>query len=318
MESFYRHKIEGESHCIGNSPRFVIELDVDGDGATEKRVMAYFPPLPNSMVCYDGWVNSGNFMDFDSSKQRFDTSDFDSGSINNTYAEALSIVGDCPVVDILLIVDGEIINQSQAILVDNVIVDNFRLNAKGFSKKPADVEPSDWSYDYVEKLYSAGITTGCDNYNYCPNDNVTRAEMAVFILKAIYGSGFSPAKAHHHFTDVPEDYWAEDWLETLYWDGITNGCHISPAMYCPESPLSRAEMAIFLLKAKHGNDYLPPAASGMFIDVPVDHWAASWIEQLYEEGITTGCSSGPLRYCPEGSLTWQQMAAFLVRTFDLR
>jgi hypothetical protein len=76
-------------------------------------------------------------------------------------------------------------------------------------------------------------------------------------------------------------------------------------------------MAVFLLKAKYGAGYVPPAVgSGTgFGDVPADYWAAAFIKQLVTEGITTGCGAG--NYCPEQPVTRAQMAVFLVRTFSL-
>ena len=76
-------------------------------------------------------------------------------------------------------------------------------------------------------------------------------------------------------------------------------------------------MAIFLLKAKHGSAYIPPPASGDFVDVPTSHWAAAWIEQLAAEGITGGCSTTPKQYCPSAVVTRDQMAVFLARAFNL-
>lgn len=177
------YRIEDGDHCIQRSPRFLIELDTDGDGLAEKGVIAYFASSLYSTVCQNGWVNSGNVMDIGSQDQRFDTSEFEKGSTDHTYFDALYLAGDYPVVDILLIVDGEGDGHPQTILVDNMSVNNFKLDAQGFSKKPADVDPSDWAYDYIEKLYSAGITNGCDNFNYCPNDCVTRAQMAAFLAR---------------------------------------------------------------------------------------------------------------------------------------
>jgi hypothetical protein len=55
----------------------------------------------------------------------------------------------------------------------------------------------------------------------------------------------------------------------------------------------------------------------VFEDVPTDHWAAAWIERLAAEGITAGCSTSPLLYCPATPVTRDQMAVFLVRTFNL-
>ena len=74
-------------------------------------------------------------------------------------------------------------------------------------------------------------------------------------------------------------------------------------------------MAVFLLRAKYGSGYSPPSATGVFGDVPVGYWAASWIEQLAAEGITAGCGGG--NYCPEAPVNRDQMAVFLVRTFNL-
>jgi hypothetical protein len=76
-------------------------------------------------------------------------------------------------------------------------------------------------------------------------------------------------------------------------------------------------MAVFLLKAKYGASYTPPAVgTGTgFGDVPPSYWAAAFIKQLVTEGITTGCGAG--NYCPEAPVTRAQMAVFLVRIFNL-
>jgi len=74
-------------------------------------------------------------------------------------------------------------------------------------------------------------------------------------------------------------------------------------------------MAVFLLRAKYGAAYKPPAATGMFSDVPASHWAAAWVEQLAREGVTGGCGGG--NYCPSAAVTRAQMAVFLVKAFSL-
>ncbi len=58
-----------------------------------------------------------------------------------------------------------------------------------------------------------------------------------------------------------------DWVNQLAAEGITGGC--GGGNYCPASALTRAQMAVFLLKGKHGSAYLPPACSAtVFADVP--------------------------------------------------
>ncbi len=115
--------------------------------------------------------------------------------------------------------------------------------------------------------------------------------------------------------DVPYGYWSESFIYRLYNAGVTSGCATSPVMYCPVTVVTRDQMAVFLLKAKYGSSYAPPAATGVFQDVPTTHWAAAWIEQLALEGITSGCGGGS--YCPTTAVTRDQMAVFLVKAFNL-
>jgi hypothetical protein len=116
------------------------------------------------------------------------------------------------------------------------------------------------------------------------------------------------------FTDVPESYWARDFIERLYKAGITGGCATVPLRYCPEDTVTRAQMAVFLLRGIHTSAYTPPAigATSGFADVPVDYWSGAWIKQLAAEGITAGCGNG--NYCPEHPVTRAQMAVFLMRS----
>ena len=184
----------------------------------------------------------------------------------------------------------------------------------------ADVPASYWAWRWIERLFDAGITNGCvaDPLLYCPEQSVTRAQMAKFLEKGINGSAYTPPLGTGMvFADVPASYWAVDWIEQLYADGITSGCVLSPLTYCPDDPVTRAQMAKFLMRAEHGAAYTPPdvGASTGFNDVSTSYWAAVWIKQLAVEGITSGCGSG--NYCPDNSVTRAEMAKFLVLTFSL-
>ncbi|RPJ61789.1 MAG: hypothetical protein EHM23_05675 [Acidobacteria bacterium] len=176
-----------------------------------------------------------------------------------------------------------------------------------------DVSPSHIFYRYVEKIVAAGITAGCGPGTYCVDAPVTRAQMAVFLLKGKHGSSYVPPAQTGLFGDVPLGHWAGAWIERFAAEGITAGC--GPSTYCPDGPVTRAQMAIFLLKAKYGSSYVPPEPTGVFQDVPVGHWAGRWIERLAAEGITAGC--GATTYCPDAPVTRGQMAVFLSKTFGL-
>jgi hypothetical protein len=116
------------------------------------------------------------------------------------------------------------------------------------------------------------------------------------------------------FGDVPVEYWAWDFVERLYKAGITGGCGTNPPRYCPDTTVTRAQMAVFLERGIHGSSYNPPAVgdNSGFLDVPVSYWSAAWIKQLATDAITGGCGSG--RYCPESPVTRAQMAIFLLRS----
>jgi hypothetical protein len=182
-----------------------------------------------------------------------------------------------------------------------------------------DVVSGYWAWDFVERLYNAGITGGCatNPLRYCPEETVTRAQMAVFLLRGIHGASYAPpgVGAGTGFGDVPPSYWSATFIKQLAAEGITTGC--GNGNYCPEHPVTRAQMAVFLLRSKHGTAYTPPGvgAGTGFGDVQPDYWAATWIKQLVTEGITAGCGNG--NYCPEQPVTRAQMAVFLVRTFSL-
>jgi hypothetical protein len=94
-------------------------------------------------------------------------------------------------------------------------------------------------------MYELGITGGCGGGKYCPAAPVTRAMMAVFIETALGVS--PPASAGGVFNDVDEGTFGCDFIEDLAARGITGGC--GGGNYCPNSPMTRAEMAVFLGKA---------------------------------------------------------------------
>ena len=182
-----------------------------------------------------------------------------------------------------------------------------------------DVPPSHLFHTFVIKLAINGITAGCGGGNYCPDNNVLRSQMAIFLLRGMHGESFAPPPATGTvFADVPIGSFAADFIEELYAEGITGGCGINPLRYCPGDSVLRSQMAIFLLRAEHGSGYTPPTAVGIFADVPVGSFAADFIEQLYGEGVTGGCGTNPLRYCPGSATTRGSMAVFLTRTFNLQ
>ncbi|HEY2798766.1 MAG TPA: S-layer homology domain-containing protein [Thermoanaerobaculia bacterium] len=196
---------------------------------------------------------------------------------------------------------------------------SFGVLERGWMADFLDVPQAHVFHAYIEKLFRNGITAGCGNGDFCPEGSVTRAQMAVFLLKAEHGADYVPPPCGGIFPDVPcpatPAFPYSDWIERLFAEGITVGCGSG---YCPADPVTRAQMAVFLLKTEHGSGYTPPDCTGIFADVqcPGD-FAVDFIERLYAEQITGGCLTNPLRYCPDAPNARGEMAVFLVKTFGL-
>ena len=96
--------------------------------------------------------------------------------------------------------------------------------------------------DSIEAIRSAGITTGCAPARYCPNEPVTRGQMAAFLNRAL---DLPAATTASGFTDTAGTF--HDDIERLKHAGITTGC--APDRYCTDRAVTRGEMATFLVRA---------------------------------------------------------------------
>ena len=178
-----------------------------------------------------------------------------------------------------------------------------------------DTPPTRPDYASVETIFHFGVTSGCGPSAFCPDGLVTRAQMAVFLLRGKHGALYTPPPATGQvFGDVPAAAFAAAWIEQLAAEGVTAGCG-SGVDYCPGDAVTRAQMAVFLLKAKNGSAFAPPPPIGIFNDVPVSSPFAAWIEEMYDAGITAGCGGG--LYCPASPTRRGQMAVFQTKAFGL-
>lgn len=179
-----------------------------------------------------------------------------------------------------------------------------------------DVPSNNPFYNEIGKLSARGVTLGCGGSNYCPNDSVTREQMAAFIMRA-KGEFNPPAPESQRFTDVPPANPFYAFIDRLATLGITVGCNPpSNTMYCPSSPVTREQMAAFLIRGL--GEFNPPTpGSQRFTDVPPSNPFYNFIDRMAVLNITLGCTPDHLMYCPADAVNRAQMAAFLVRAFNL-
>ena len=174
----------------------------------------------------------------------------------------------------------------------------------------SDVAPSDYYYQAVNMLAAKGITSGCGSGVFCPLNSVTRAQMAVFIVRSVYGGdnfSYSPVP---YFADVPVGAFGFQWIQKLYELGITSGC--GGGNYCPSNFIPRNQMAVFIIRGRLGiNPNFDFPSNPFFTDVPNSGFGFDWIQRLKWDTITSGCTS--TLYCPVNSVTRGDMAIFIMR-----
>ena len=178
----------------------------------------------------------------------------------------------------------------------------------------ADVDPASVHAPHIDALAAAGITVGCavtPPLRFCPDQPVTRAQMATFLTRAL---NLTPTDTAG-FADVDPASVHAPHIDALAAAGITVGCAVTPPLrFCPDQPVTRAQMATFLTRALN----LTPTDTAGFADVDPASVHAPHIDALAAAGITVGCAvTPPLRFCPDQPVTRAQMATFLTRALDL-
>ncbi len=188
-----------------------------------------------------------------------------------------------------------------------------------FTVRFLDVPDSNQFEAYIYGAAGAGIMMGgppncpAGILDFCPNNVVTRADMAGYIFRAVHGPSTPPPVYQNIYGDVTFNDYNAFYIQGITDDGITAGC--GSGNYCPNTPNTRAQMSVFIWKGQHG-DTPPPACTGVFNDVPCPGgFAVDYIEGLYNEGVTAGCGGG--NFCPNANITNGQMAVFLVKGFNI-
>ncbi|HKZ55219.1 MAG TPA: right-handed parallel beta-helix repeat-containing protein [Anaerolineales bacterium] len=187
-----------------------------------------------------------------------------------------------------------------------------------------DVPSTHWAYPQIEALFHAAFLGGCSEAPrlFCPQDGLSRAEAAVFVVRGLRGGGFLPPEPESAvFSDVALEAWFAKWADALWLDRFTSGCGTNPLSYCPLQVHTRAEGAVFFVRMLRGADYLPPQPGRLFYsDVALDAWYAKWVATADAEGLTRECEDPSQRtdtnYRPTDGLTRAEAACMLAKAKD--
>ena len=188
--------------------------------------------------------------------------------------------------------------------------DSDSVTGSGFSDNASGSHAAD-----IDRLANSGVLAGteCAEGLICPDEPLNRWTMAVWLVRILDGVDPEPL-GFSRFEDVDLQQWWAPFVERLAGMGVTRGCSTQPALFCPDEPVTRQQMASFLVRAFA----ITPAPDPGFADVVEGRTHAAAIYALAASGITRGCSTEPLSYCPHAETSRGQMASFLSRAIDHR
>ena len=198
---------------------------------------------------------------------------------------------------------------STAVVVTMSVLGTGPVEASTVAGNYTDLEAAGAHRSAVESLAAEGVFDGteCGPDSFCPTEGVPRWVMAVWLVRILDRTDPDPVGSSR-FDDVDPAVWWAPHVDRLAELGITKGCSITPALFCPDETVTRARMASFLVRAFQ----LSPADPAGFVDVQGGVHAVN-IDALAAAGVTSGCSTSPPLYCPDGVTSRSQMATFLSR-----
>ncbi len=173
--------------------------------------------------------------------------------------------------------------------------------------------------DYISLMSTYGITAGCatsPSLQYCPDNPVTREQMAVFVVAALdlalsQSDTYSPTPL---FQDVSSGSSYYPFVQRLWDLGITVGCSLNPPDFCATSPITQGEMAVFIIVAWMQANNLTTftyTTTPYFTDVPATDTYFRFVQKMRDMGFWDGCSS--TEYCETSDVTRAQMAPMVIR-----
>lgn len=177
----------------------------------------------------------------------------------------------------------------------------------------SDVKNSHWAYDTINDIASLGLVSGYPDGTFKPNNKMQRDEIVSVLAKWLEKDGKLPATAtiSNPYSDVATTHWNYDNILKLSELGILSGK--GNGVFAPDAELTRGEMAVILVNVL---DLELSSTTPAFSDVSSDHWAAKYIQTLYENGLVNG--TGGNKFEPNKSMTRAECAKFIMNAIEVK
>lgn len=168
--------------------------------------------------------------------------------------------------------------------------------------------------DHIYLMKQGNVADFCngDPNQFCPENATTRATMALYIVRALYGGDSFTYRTQPYFTDVPSTHPQFAHIQKMRELGYTAGC--TATTYCPNDSVTRGQMAAFIVRTKLQRRFdqtITFPTIPYFTDVPATDGFFGYIQKMKELGVTSGCTE--TTFCQWDTNTRGQMAVFVVR-----
>ena len=167
-----------------------------------------------------------------------------------------------------------------------------------------------WGANYVEFLYTSGVTTGYADGTFRPDQNITRAQFSVMLYRCLGLDESRYAGVELPFADLDKiaDY-AVPAIKALYSEGVINGSKGKDGQiyFNPNAPLTRAQASAMIGRTQE-KGYATVELT--FTDAgKIPAYATFYIQTMAAQGILGGYADGSFK--PNNNITRGQMAKIL-------
>jgi len=178
------------------------------------------------------------------------------------------------------------------VLQDHLVDEGCRLAVQSF----ADVPRSHAAWEDVQLVAARNLMNGYSDLEFGVGDPLLRKEAAAVLVRA-FDLPMVPLPPVPSFGDVDPDDWSWPFIESLVAAGVTDGCSLQDMLFCPDDPLTRAELAAFMVKAL-GWDPATAPQNPYFTDLTSGavHWSFNFVQLAAQAGLVGSCGGG--QYCP--------------------
>ncbi|MFP3854923.1 MAG: hypothetical protein ACLFWD_11585 [Anaerolineales bacterium] len=197
-------------------------------------------------------------------------------------------------------------------ILRDFLTEHYQLQVEGAAPRScaafSDVPLDHWSSLAIDSQFDQGHAVACayEPRRFCPDREISRLEAATWLWTSLAHDPGGAENGEALFADLTADHEA---AEGLWQRGIAEACLTEPLRFCPDKPLTREQMAGWLLRAQSGAGLIPPTPSGAFADIPMHDWKARWVEEAFRQGLLRPCGASlDNRLCPQQPVTRAEWA----------